>query len=971
MAGVPAARFLIPGVQRQCRIKYYYRGGIVKQFVLCLAVVAAALGGTIVPELENILANSRPDEMVAVVVHTSLQADLSQLPPNTTYDEKISYLQYVAERAQRGILDYLAATDAKDVRSFWLESRIALSATPAVIRALAAREDVDYVIDDFTVTLEAAPSVTTVTDVTDMQQWNITKVSAPDCWAAGYNGAGVVVGNIDTGVYVSHSVFGSRWRSTNGWFDGVNGQTSPYDDYGHGTHTMGTAVGALGYGVAPGATFICAKAFNSQGSGQSSWISACLDWMAGTGKPDVCFNSWGTSDRTSTYWFNSFNNLRSLGIVCVASIGNAGPSGSTSLPPGSYPICIGVGATTSSDAIASYSSRGPAPNQSPWTDTQYWPRPDWNLINPGIAAPGSGVVSSLPNGGYGSMDGTSMACPHVGGAAAILLQKKPTLTHNEIFVLLTENADKPSGGGPYPNNNYGWGRLNCKAALDAVTPSNKPNLVLTRTAVTGDNNGNGRFDPGETGNLITYIRNASTVGATAVSGRLRTSSSYLTITDSTANYGNIAGNDSANNLSDPFRLSVSSGCPQGHTAAMTLFLSCAESSFTRSFNLVIGEPPVQGQLLMDHDTGYCKLTVSCQGSIGYDLPPADAGSGFCYPKTGSSQLFYGSFAVGNSANYVADRHFSNPASGTPNTDLVPVDSLRPVSPPSAGDEHFRGSYSDAGHPSAKGLTITQNSYQVAAPGYDDFVVLVFDIQNNGASAVNGLYTGVFADFDIGSAPTANICSSDVARRFTFMRQSSSANPTVGVKILDPHSYANLAAIDHARYVYPDSAMTDGMKWRFLNATINQPNSNRAYDWSLCTSVGPFDLPAGARQRVAFAFCGGTSTSQARAHADSAQSWYDNTIGSAEPQQPVALRCLRVEPNPFSGHAEIHYQLNQAGRVRISAIDVAGREVACLADEVRPAGELRLTWCTHDLARGVYFLKIETPDIGSRYKVVKH
>ncbi len=947
-----------------------------KQFVLCLALAATAFGGTIVPELEQVLATARPDENIDIVVQTALQGDLGQLPPNTSYDEKINFLQFVAERAQRDILGYLATTDAENVRTFWLVSRLALTAKPAVIRALAERADVDFVMDDFVVTLDDRS--TPPEEVVDTPGWNISKVSADQCWSAGFDGTGIVVGNIDTGVQVTHTAFHGRWRSSNGWFDGVSGQGSPYDDYGHGTHTMGTICGGDGngsdvndIGVAPGATFIAAKAFDSNGSGQTSWIDACINWMAGTGRPNVCSNSWGTSDRTSTYWFASYNNMRALGIVVAASIGNNGPSGSTSGPPGSYPCAIGTGSTTSSDAMSSFSSRGPAPNQAPWSTTSEWPRTDWNLINPGISAPGSSVRSAIPGGSYSNMDGTSMACPHVAGAAAILLQKKPTLTHNEVFVLLTDNADEPSGGGPYPNNNYGWGRLNCKAALDAVSPSNKPNLMLTRTAVTGDNNGNGRLDPGETGNVISYIRNASTISATSVSGRLRTSSPYLTITDSSASYGNIAGNDSANNNSDPYTITVGSGCPQGHTAAMTLFLSCTESSFTRTFNLVVGQPPVQGALLMDHDTGYCKLTVSCQGSIGYDLPPADAGSGFCYPKTGASQLFYSSFAVGNGVSYVADRHYSNPASGTPNTDLVPVESLVPVIPPTAaGDEHFRGSYSDAGHPSAKGLKITQNSYQVAASGYDDFVIVVFDVANNGSSAVNGVYSGVFADYDIGSASTANLCSTDVSRRLTFMRQSSSANPCVGIKVLDPHAAANLSAVDHARYVYPDSCMTDGQKWRFLNATISLPNSNRAYDWSMCTSVGPFDLSVGSSYRHAVAFVGGTSGANIRENADSAQSWYDRNVGIfEEPRTPQAGKLVRIEPNPFTGATRVSYQVPQAGRVRISASDIAGRTVATLFDAEVKAGRLELTWRPEKLASGVYFLRFDSPDALTTERVI--
>ena len=195
-----------------------------------------------------------------------------------------------------------------------------------------------------------------------------------------------------------------------------------------------------------------------------------------------------------------------------------------------------------------------------------------------------------------------------------------------------------------------------------------------------------------------------------------------------------------------------------------------------------------------------------------------------------------------------------------------------------------------------------------------------------------------------------------------MRQSSSANPTVGVKILAPTSFANLAGVDHARYVYPDSAMSDGMKWRFLNGTIVQRNSNRAYDWSTLTSAGPFDLAVGQTYHFAVAFVGGTSEDQARAHADSAQSWYDGNVGIAEgpARREVPAALCEVVPNPFVGRTTVRLQLPQTGRVRVNVVDISGRTVATLADGELAAGRQELTWQPGNLAAGVYFVRAETP-----------
>ncbi|MBM3322685.1 T9SS type A sorting domain-containing protein, partial [candidate division WOR-3 bacterium] len=224
--------------------------------------------------------------------------------------------------------------------------------------------------------------------------------------------------------------------------------------------------------------------------------------------------------------------------------------------------------------------------------------------------------------------------------------------------------------------------------------------------------------------------------------------------------------------------------------------------------------------------------------------------------------------------------------------------------------------------------------------------------------------GVMADFDIGSDPTTNTSAADTVRRAQSMRQASTANPTVGVKILAPRSFANLSAVDHARYVYPDSCMTDGQKWRFLNGTVVQRNSNRNYDWSTCTSVGPFDIQPGSTYRCAFAFLGGTSLAEFQAYADSAQSWYDGNVGVLEPDaeraSPLAIR-LSASPNPFRRTVTISYHVPLPGRVLAQVFDISGRTVATLTNAELPAGKTQATWSPKGLVNGVYLLKLQLPD----------
>jgi len=423
-----------------------------------------------------------------VIATTVLQADLSILPVDNfapravVYDQKLAYLQEAAQEAQQELLVYLGSQSlVANVKPFWLFSRVAFKAPVDVILTVAARNDVAQVTDDF---FRPAPRLTE-SSLSSNPEWNISKVQADACWARGISGDGIVVGMIDTGVDADHPAFGGRmipWPR--GWHDAVYGSHEPSDEgapYCHGTHVMGIICGGDGegsfdhdIGVAPGATFVVAKAMNSEG-GYDSWFHECLQWMAGTGRPDVLNNSWGNSvSRTDTTFWGEIQNLRSLGIACVFAVGNNPPM-HLSQVPGSFPIVVSAGATDINDNVPSFSSVGPAPNQSPWNNSSYWPRPDWNLINPSVAAPGANVTSAWNGGGYQARDGTSMAAPHVAGCIALMLQRAgASITPDQALNIVANTADHPSQGGSYPNNNYGWGRLNCLAAVSAT-----PRVIAT------------------------------------------------------------------------------------------------------------------------------------------------------------------------------------------------------------------------------------------------------------------------------------------------------------------------------------------------------------------------------------------------------------------------------------------------------------------------------------------------------------
>ena len=562
----------------------------------------APVPGKITPDLATILDQTAPDQMITVIVHMNTEYPYAQIE-GMNYMDKCQVFKDVAFASQQAVVEYLRSLPPSQAvmgGQFWIFNGFHVQATPEVIRTLAGRDDIWFICNNATVQLDYNPGEDA--DPPRTPEWNISKICADSCWNAGFNGAGIILGHIDTGVLTTHAALTGKWLSPY-WVDGVNGQSSPYDDHGHGTHTMGTICGGDGpgsfvddVGVAYGARFIPTKAFNSGGSGTDASIDTCMQYLANlkAGGVDIraIGNSWGNGDGSYIHWWTIVLNWKTIGVLPVFSNGNAGPGAGTVGSPGSYPMSIGIGSTNSSDAISGFSSRGPAPSSAPFNDPQYWYYSSWNYLKPDVSAPGENVRSSYNNGGYTSMSGTSMASPHVTGGTAVLLQKNANLTVTELYDLYRNYCDQPSGGAPYPNMNYGWGRINLWRSLQNVPLSNRPNVVLNRTNIVNDNNGNGKLDPGENAGIVSYVKNTGGTVATSVNGILRTTSpAYITITDSLYSYGTLNTGDSANNAADPYDITVGAATPPGTVVNFNLVLTAAETTWIRPFSYVVGIAP--------------------------------------------------------------------------------------------------------------------------------------------------------------------------------------------------------------------------------------------------------------------------------------------------------------------------------------------------------------------------------------------
>ena len=421
------------------------------------------------------------------------QADLSGIRQTTDIDERrASAYQLLVQQANetQAVLRDRFDTFGVEYTPYYLVNAMEVRGGTLVRLYLFTRPEVDRVIPSPRLRPVSAGEVSASTPGGAQSpptgvQWNVTMIGADKVWDEfGVRGEGIVIGQSDSGADVNHPELKESYRGNASgddynWFDPWNGKSSPYDDGGHGTHTLGTIVGQNGIGIAPGATWFGCVNLDRNLANPALYLD-CMQFMLApfpqAGDPfadgdptlaaDVLNNSWGCPELEGcdpNALVEAANHLRDAGIFVVVSTGNDGPNCSTvNAPLSLYDSVFSVGAIDQSGNIAFFSSRGPVTADGS------------GRMKPDIAAPGVGILSSLPGGTYGSNSGTSMAGPHVVGAVALLWSADPSLIGDidRTEQLLIQAADPYTGRtdvgcftGDIPNAAYGYGVLDVYEAV--------------------------------------------------------------------------------------------------------------------------------------------------------------------------------------------------------------------------------------------------------------------------------------------------------------------------------------------------------------------------------------------------------------------------------------------------------------------------------------------------------------------------
>ncbi|MEJ3747817.1 S8 family serine peptidase [Actinomycetes bacterium KLBMP 9797] len=294
---------------------------------------------------------------------------------------------------------------------------------------------------------------------------SVAQVGAPAAWAAGHTGKGAKVAVLDSGIDTDHPDLADAVTAARDF----SGTESGVDDrYGHGTHVAGiiTGNGAAAdgkyVGVAPDATLLNGKVLDDNGFGSDSGIIAGMQWAVDQGADvvNVSLGSFDPDDGTSPLSIAVNELTRGSGVLFVVAASNLGPGPGTISAPGAAEEALTVGAVDRQDAVADFSGRGPRRGDP--------------VVKPDITAPGVGIVSALAgdssleaempavDGRYVSLPGTSMATPHVAGAAALLAAQHPHWKAGQLKAALMGSATASGGATVYEQ---GAGRVDVTRAV--------------------------------------------------------------------------------------------------------------------------------------------------------------------------------------------------------------------------------------------------------------------------------------------------------------------------------------------------------------------------------------------------------------------------------------------------------------------------------------------------------------------------
>jgi len=865
------------------------------------------------------------------------------------------------------------------VRRHWVARSVLLRAPVETLANIAELDGVSRVVENVRleyvapVNDEPAPASLSAGVSSALQT-----LSIPQLWAQGITGKGRIVASFDTGVEGTHPALANNYHGANSsaqssFFAPNSTDTLPFDNVGHGSHTMGIMVGNTptdSFGVAPGAEWINAAVIDQGSSlnGTLSDILAAFEWALDpdgnpnttSDMPDVILNSWGLpvgllGPCDNTFW-NAIDNVEQAGIVTIFAAGNEGPTPFTIRSPANRiasPLnSFAIGAIDQNTMlVADFSSRGPSTCDSV-------------TIKPEVVAPGVNIYSADKGGGYRLRSGTSMAAPFIAGMVALMRQYNPDATVAQIKQAIIGSAVDlgPAGN----DNSYGHGFPDAVRALALIPPPSMPQVSVTSASIDGD----GIASPGETANLTIYLQ--TPIGSyDTLRGTLRSiDEGRVSVVVDTALLTFSPATGAGISLS-PFVIHVADSLVHGARQTLTLdYYNSFGGAGSVSFEFTIGVAPL-GELYT-HTTSALQFTVS-------DFAQFGLGAGSSYQAGGAGLRIGGGMNLLYESGIVVGRNTLQLASSVRDSnavsfysDFAPTQSLT-IALGSEGASVSESEYTDRFGSIPLPVMIKQRTETFNTLADAGYAIIEFSLLNPTLEPMTDLRFGYFNDFDLGTDPTVDNLNYDSGLNMLYQYRNGVAVGIVALSqsagALSGRNTAANTATNTATNTAIKAGFTQTQLYSMLTTDSLALDNSGSDDYFMQVNFGPFNLAPQDSAQVALALVAGADLNELADNAVKARNRFLRPTGIDDDENglstlPETFELAQNYPNPFNPSTTIEFAAPRTENVQVAVFNVLGQQVKELFDGLAEIGVNRVSWDGADsngssVASGVYFYRLKT------------
>jgi serine protease len=807
------------------------------------------------------------------------------------------------------------------------------------------------------------------------QQYHLPNVNAAEAWNITRGEMGnVVIAIVDGGTEINHPDLNANfWNNpneipndgidndNNGFIDDIHGWNFPNDsndptglpstpiNANHGTHTAGiaSAVTDNSIGISGAAFNASIMAINSGSKTADNSIAYSYDGVlyAARNGADIISCSWGRSGSPSQFEQEVIDEAVANGAVVVAAAGNN--NSNANYFPAQYNGVFSVAAVDQNDNKASFSNYG-------------------HRID--VSAPGVAILSTLTSKRYGTMSGTSMACPLAAGVIALVKTKNATwngIQAAEQVRVTSENIDSKNPGFI---EQLGKGRVDAFSALTIQSPS-----IRIAAMQYMDDDEDGIIEPGDNVNLDIEVKNFLQA-TTNISFELITDDPMVEILDGNTELDQL-GTLQSTTLPKSLRFRVLPEAPTGHVIKFKLKITAGDYQDADYVVLIILPT------FANADVNKVKVTVTNIGRIGFaNIDLAETGVGFVY-NDGPNLLYEGATIAGVSENQISNAARGVNVESDQDFEVANGSNLEVQTPGTRSAQESFGEFTDVNASSPLPIQVQQTTFASDDPGKDDFVLFKYRIANTSGVALKDFYFGLFFDWDLDDQNYGtNKTGYDDIRNLGYVYDTGSGPGTfTGVSLLSDQD-VNFRAIynDEAAAGNPSWGIYDGFtndeKWQSISGGVEYIIAGPE-DVSFTISAGPFNIDPYDVQIVTFAMIAGDDLASLQIHADSAQAFWaeleplgidDN---KEEQGSPFSYQLNQNYPNPFNPETNIEFAIAKAGIVELTIYNALGEEMETLINNNLPAGKYNLNWNAGRYASGIYFYQLRAGSFIQRRKML--